>query len=81
VPIAEHLPTEASAANRKLPIFMAHGSFDPVIPLARAEESGRLLQSLGYALEWREYSMPHSVCPEELADIGVWLKEILEPRE
>jgi phospholipase/carboxylesterase len=81
VPIAEHLPAEASAANRKLPIFMAHGSFDPVIPLARAQESGQLLQSLGYALEWREYSMPHSVCPEELADIGAWLKEILEPRE
>ena len=81
VPIAEHLPAEASAANRKLPIFMAHGSFDPVIPLARAEESRKLLQSLGYALEWREYSMPHSVCPEELADIGAWLKKILGPRE
>ena len=81
VPISEHLHAEASAANRKLPIFMAHGSFDPVIPLARAEESRKLLQSLGYALEWREYSMPHSVCPEELADIGAWLKQILEPRE
>ena len=81
VPIAEHLRAEASAANRKLPIFMAHGSFDPVIPLARARESRKLLQSLGYALEWREYSMPHSVCPEELADIGAWLKQILEPRE
>jgi len=81
VPIAEHLPAEASAANRKLPIFMAHGSFDPVIPLARAQESRKLLQSLGHALEWREYSMPHSVCPEELADIGAWLQEILGPRE
>jgi phospholipase/carboxylesterase len=58
---------------------MAHGTFDPIIPLARAEESGRLLQSLGYALEWREYSMPHSVCPEELADIGAWLRRVLEP--
>ena len=81
VPIAEHLRAEASAANRKAPIFMAHGSFDPVIPLARAQESRKLLQSLGYALEWREYSMPHSVCPEELADIGAWLKKILGPQE
>jgi len=81
VPIAEYLHTEASAANRKAPIFMAHGSFDPVIPLARAEESSKLLQSLGYALKWREYSMPHSVCPEELADIGAWLQKILGPRE
>lgn len=77
VPIAEHLPAEASPANRKVPIFMAHGSFDPVIPLARAQESRKLLQSLGYALEWREYSMPHSVCPEELADIGAWLRKVL----
>ena len=81
VPIAEHLRAEASAANRKLPIFMAHGSFDPVIPLARAQESSKLLQSLGYALEWREYSMPHSVCPEELADVGAWLQKTLGPRE
>jgi phospholipase/carboxylesterase len=80
VPIAEHLPAEAAAANRDTPIFMAHGGFDPVIPLVRAEESRKLLQSLGYALEWREYSMPHSVCPEELADIGAWLKKILGQR-
>jgi len=81
VPISEHLHAEASAANRKAPIFMAHGSFDPVIPLARAQESRKLLQSLGYGLEWREYSMPHSVCPEELADIGAWLQQILAPPE
>ena len=81
VPISEHLHAEASAANRKAPIFMAHGSFDPVIPLAWAQESRKLLQSLGYALEWREYSMPHSVCPEELADIGAWLQKILGRQE
>ena len=81
VPIAEHLHAEASAANHKAPIFMAHGSFDPVIPLARAQESRKLLQSLGYALEWREYPMPHSVCPEELADIGAWLQKTLAPVE
>jgi phospholipase/carboxylesterase len=60
---------------------MAHGTFDPIIPLGRAEESGRLLQSLGYSVEWREYPMPHSVCPEELADIGAWLRRILGPKE
>ena len=77
LPIAEKLAAEASAANRGLPIFMAHGSFDPVIALARAEQSRGLLQSLGYPVEWREYPMPHSVCPEELADIGAWLKRVL----
>jgi phospholipase/carboxylesterase len=81
VPIAGRLPGEASAANRGAAIFMAHGTFDPIIPLGRAEESGRLLQSLGYSVEWREYPMPHSVCPEELADIGAWLRRILGPKE
>jgi phospholipase/carboxylesterase len=79
VPVAEKLSAEASPANRDIPIFMAHGTYDPVIPLGRAEQSRALLQSLGYPVEWREYGMPHSVCPEELADIGTWLSAVLGP--
>src|SRR4249919_1852612 len=55
LPIAEKFPAEASAANRDVPVFMAHGSFDPIVPLARAEQSLGVLQSFGYAGEWREY--------------------------
>ena len=77
LPLADRVAAEASAANRDVPIFMAHGSYDPVIPLARAEESRGLLQSLGYAVEWKEYAMPHSVCPEEVTDIGDWLGRVL----
>src|SRR5882672_5300568 len=77
VPIADKFAAEASPANRDAPIFMAHGSYDPVIPLARAEHSRGILQSLGYAVEWREYPMPHSVSPEEVADIGAWLSKVL----
>src|SRR6266853_1417623 len=80
VPVGEKLSAEASAANRHAPIFMAHGTYDPVIPLDRAEQSRALLESLGYPVEWREYAMPHSVCPEELADIGAWLGKVLGPR-
>src|SRR5712691_11001942 len=79
VPVGEKLSAEASTANRRVPIFMAHGTYDPVIPLNRAEQSRGLLESLGYAVEWREYGMPHSVCPEELADIGAWLGKVLGP--
>ena len=79
VPLAEKLSVEASTANRDVPIFMAHGSYDPIIPLVRAEQSRELLQSLGYPVEWREYGMPHSVCPEELAHIGAWLRKVLGP--
>ena len=80
VPVGEKLAAEASTANRDVPIFMAHGSYDPIIPLVRAEQSRKLLESLGYPVEWREYGMPHSVCPEELADIGAWLGKVLGPR-
>jgi phospholipase/carboxylesterase len=77
LPIADKLPAEAGRPNRDVPIFMAHGSYDPVIPLARAEQSRGILQSLGYPVEWREYAMPHSVCPEEVADVGAWLAKVL----
>ena len=77
LPIADKFAAEASEANRDAPIFMAHGSHDPVIPLARAEQSRGLLQSLGYNVEWREYPMQHSVCPEEVSDIGAWLGKVL----
>ena len=77
LPIADKFSAEASAANREVPVFMAHGSYDPIVPLARAEQSRGVLQSLGYAVEWREYPMPHSVCAEEVTDIGAWLGKVL----
>jgi phospholipase/carboxylesterase len=79
VPVGEKLSAEASTANRDVPIFMGHGSDDPIIPLARAEQSRNLLKSLGYPAEWHKYAMPHSVCPDELADIGTWLGKVLGP--
>jgi phospholipase/carboxylesterase len=77
LPLAEKLPGEASAINRDVPIYMAHGSYDPIVPLARAEQSRALLQSLGYPVQWREFPMPHSVCAEEVAEIGAWLGRVL----
>jgi phospholipase/carboxylesterase len=52
---------------------MAHGEYDPVIPLAHAETSRRILEREGYAVDWRVYPMPHSVCAPEIAAIGAWL--------
>jgi phospholipase/carboxylesterase len=77
VPVAESLEREAHAANRDVPIFMAHGLYDPIIPIAAARRSRELLQRLGYAVEWHEYPMPHSVAPQELDDIGAWLRRVL----
>ena len=77
VPIHTTLAAERSAANQATPIFMAHGTVDPVIPIFRAEQSRDLLQSMGYAVEWPEYPMPHSVSPEEIDHIGDWLRRVL----
>ncbi len=62
-----------SAQSRDLPIFLAHGQFDPILPIGLGEESRDALKRLGYATEWHEYPMAHSVCAEEIADIRTWL--------
>jgi phospholipase/carboxylesterase len=77
VPLADQLATEAHPANRAVPIFMAHGTADPMIAFARAQASRELLLQQGYAVEWHEYRMQHAVCPQEIADIGAWLGRVL----
>jgi phospholipase/carboxylesterase len=77
LPIGDQLAAEAHAANRDVPIFMAHGLLDPIVPLMRAAQSRELLERDGYMPEWHDYRMPHAVCPEEIRDIGVWLRRIL----
>lgn len=69
---AERLP-----ANQSTPIFLAHGTQDPVVNPLLGEETRRLLESEGHSVEWRTYPMPHSVCPQEVADIAAWLRRIL----
>jgi len=77
LPLADLVAAEASAANRDVPIFLAHGTHDPLIPLTRARRARESLTGLGYAVEWHEYPMPHSVCDAEIRDIGAWLARIL----
>jgi phospholipase/carboxylesterase len=78
LPLAETLPREASPANGRTPIFMAHGTFDPVVPYAMGAGSMTYLAGLGYPTEWHEYPMQHSVCAEEIADISAWLRKVLK---
>lgn len=73
LPLAESAASETHAVARSMPIFMAHGRADPVIPCALGIASREALLELGYAVEWHEYAMQHSVCEEELSDIGAWL--------
>jgi phospholipase/carboxylesterase len=77
LPLAAKLELEMKEANRKTPIFMAHGAYDDIIPLRRAEQSKDLLVKSGYPVDWRTYPMPHSVCPEEIGHISEFLLRIL----
>jgi phospholipase/carboxylesterase len=77
LPLADTLAAERAPANANTPIFMAHGSMDPVVVPARGEASRDLLTQLGYPVQWRSYPMPHSVHPAEIADISVFLTQVL----
>ena len=57
---------------------MAHGLYDPVVPLPLGEASRQQLDQLGYAVDWRTYPMPHSVLPQQLMDIGMFMNDTLQ---
>jgi len=73
LPLAGKTAAERSAANAAVPIFMAHGSFDPVVPQALGATSRDALAQLGYAVDWHGYPMAHQVCAAEIADLRRWL--------
>jgi phospholipase/carboxylesterase len=77
LPIHETTAAERSVANAELPIFMAHGSHDPVVPQSLGTRSRDLLRSLGYSIDWHSYPMAHTVGAEEIADLRQWLGQRL----
>ncbi len=64
------------AGDPKLPIFMAHGTFDPVLPLQLGRDSAAAIEGAGFTIEWNEYPMAHGVCPAEINDIRAWLLRV-----
>lgn len=77
LPMADQLAMEGSAANKDVPIFMAHGLSDPMIVLSRAVASRDALAAMGYAVQWHQYPMQHSVHPAELQDISAFLRSVV----
>lgn len=79
VGLSTYLPAANKAAEflaegaAEQPLFMAHGTQDPVVPFAAGEHSAALLKMLGFAVDWHAYPMAHQVCAEEIADLGGWL--------
>lgn len=77
LPLTDKVQAERSSANQQTPIFMAHGRDDPMISLARAESSRDALKQMGYTVHWHVYPMQHSVHPQEIRDIGDFLRSVL----
>lgn len=77
IPAPALLDTEASEANRGVPIFAGHGDEDDVVSLDLGIRARDFLAQRGYRIEWHEYPMPHSICLEEVQDVGRWLKDRL----
>lgn len=77
LPLAERFGTERVATSATVPIFMAHGTSDPIVPLARAAASRDALKAAGHPVEWHQYPMPHSVNEQEVRDIAEFLKRVL----
>lgn len=77
LPLAATTAVEHTAASLKTPIFLAHGTHDGVVALPRATASRDALVAMGYAVEWHEYAMAHSVCPQEVLDLEDFFKRVL----
>lgn len=76
VPMIESIASWMSASTKSVPVFQAHGQFDPLIALDRAEKSRSAMKQQGIHVEWHSYPMEHSVCAEELLDISRWITSV-----
>lgn len=77
IPGPDELMAHKTPDNQDTPIFMGHGSYDPLIPVSVGDHSKAVLERNGYNVLWRCYPMQHSVCPEELQDVADFLNRIL----
>jgi phospholipase/carboxylesterase len=77
LPLSSVAGAERNEASLATPIFMAHGVQDPVVPFARAEESRKVVEALGYQVEWHAYPMQHTLCLEEVQDISKWIRKVV----
>jgi phospholipase/carboxylesterase len=79
LPTFDELEAERSEVNQNIPIMMAHGQNDPVIPIVNGENTREALTRLEYAIQWYTYPMEHFICIEEIAEIRRWLLKVLQP--
>lgn len=78
LPTVAQLGTEAAQLNRDIPIFMAHGTADPVVALDYAKSACRALLDRNYQVQWQEYFMQHSLCMQEINDISRFIGKVFK---
>jgi len=80
LPLSRDLSKACDAANLATPIFMAHGTLDPVVPYMLGDESRQVLETAGFKIEWHAYPMQHSLCEPEVADLRGWLRRVCDQK-
>ncbi len=75
--LAPKFDSERANENQTVPVFLAHGTEDPVVGLQLGEDTHQLLEATQYSVEWHTYPMGHSVCPQEIGDIAEWLRRVI----
>lgn len=77
LPLRDDVQQQKHESNADIPIFMAHGTHDPVVRYEVGDSSCQMLQQLGYSIDWNSYPMEHNVCAEEIHDISTWITHCL----
>lgn len=80
LPLPNETLEKANGVNRQTPLFIAHGTEDPIVPYALGKATYVALQQAGYKASWHSYQMPHSVCAAEIQDMSQWLQSTLQKR-
>lgn len=84
MPVPKTLLKKRSEKNLETPVFLAHGSDDPVVPFEEIQNSKQQLSdNFGFSdVEVHTYSgLPHSVCLPELEDIFAFLEKVVPAKE
>ena len=75
--LGHRLESDRHEANKGLPVFVGHGTSDPMVPCRLGEMLSERMRGMGHPVEWHSYPMQHAVCPQEIADLAVWLRNYL----
>jgi len=73
--LGRRLAREAHAANSALPVFVGHGTVDPMVPCQLGTQLAERLSTLGHTVSRHQYGMAHAVCQEEVTDLRNWLRD------